>query len=75
MLGLAIQLLWLLIGVVVLCAVIWVVLYGLTNVAGLPIPPRVEQAVWFIVLLLVIIALLTLLAGGSIGSYSLHGYR
>jgi hypothetical protein len=61
-----------LIGVVVLCAVIWLVLYGLTNVAGLPIPDRVVQAIWFVVALLVIIAILTILAGGSIGPYSLH---
>jgi hypothetical protein len=31
----------------------------------IPIPERVEQAVWLIVLILVIIALLSLLAGGG----------
>ena len=72
MIGIAISLLWLLIGVVALCAVIWLVIYGLVNIAGLPIPERVIQAVWFIVAILVIIGVLTILAGGSIGGYSLH---
>jgi len=72
MIGLAINLLWLLIGIIVLCAVVWLVIYGLTNVAGLPIPDRIIQAVWFVVALLCIIGILTLLAGGNIGGYSLH---
>jgi len=72
MIQLAISLLWLLIGVVVLCAVVYLVLYGIKTVAGLLIPPRVEQAIWFVILLLVIIAVLTILAGGSVGPYSLR---
>jgi len=72
MIAIAISLLWLLIGIVVLCAVIYLVLYGIKTVAGLPIPQRIEQAIWFIVLILVIIGVLTILAGGSIGPYSLH---
>ena len=69
MIALAIELLWLLIGVVILCAVIYLVLYGLKTYAGLPIPERVEQALWFIVMILVIIALLTILGGGGIGAF------
>ena len=75
MIGMAISLLWLLIGIIVLCVVVYVVLYGIKTVAGLPIPPRVEQAIWFIIMILVIIGLLTILAGGSIGGYSLHTWR
>jgi hypothetical protein len=41
------------------------VFYVLRSVMEIPIPPRVEQAVWLIVLILVVIALLSLLAGGG----------
>lgn len=67
MLGMAISALWLLIGVICLALVLWLVLYGLKTIAGIPIPERVEQAVWFIFMILVIIAILTILAGGTIG--------
>jgi hypothetical protein len=66
MISLAINILWLLIGIVVLCGVVWLVLYGLKAIAGVPIPPRVEQGVWFIVFLLILIGALSLLATGSI---------
>lgn len=69
MIGMAISVLWLLIGVVVLCAVIWLVLYVVQSVLGIAIPERVVQAIWLIVLLLIIIAVLTILAGGSIGGW------
>lgn len=66
MIQLAIQLLWFLIAVIVLCGVVWLVLYGINTYVH-PIPPKVEGGIWFIILLLVIIAALTLLAGGTIG--------
>lgn len=66
MIALAINLLWLLLGVIVVCLVIYLVLYGIKTIAGLPVPPRVEQGVWFIVLILVLIAALSLLATGSV---------
>jgi hypothetical protein len=56
-----------LIGIIVLCGVIWLVMYGIENIAGIPIPPRVKQGIWFIVLILIIIAVLTILAGGAGG--------
>lgn len=73
MIGIAISVLWLLIGAIVLCGVIYLVLYGLKNIAGVPIPARVEQGIWFIVLILILIAVLTILAGGS--GFNLHGIR
>lgn len=73
MIGTAISILWLLIGIIVLCGAVYLVLYGLKNILGIQLPPRVEQGVWFIVLLLVIIAVLTVLAGGSgIAPFRLH---
>ncbi len=65
MIEIAISLLWILIGVVVICAVIYFVFYVLKTVMEIPIPARVEQMVWLVVLILVVIALLTLLAGGG----------
>lgn len=68
MIGLAVSFLWLLIGVCVLALVIWLVLYGLKTIAGLAIPARVEQGIWFIFMILVLIyALTTLGSGHSIG--------
>jgi hypothetical protein len=68
MIGIAIQLLQLLIGVIVICAVIWFVFYVLRSVMGIAIPVRLEQMVWLIILILVLIALLSMIAGGSISS-------
>jgi hypothetical protein len=64
MIALAINVLWLLIGIICLAGVIWLVLYGFNRFVT-PIPARLEQGIWFIVLLLCIIGALTLLAGGS----------
>jgi bacteriorhodopsin len=71
MIALAISIMWLVIYAIILAGVVWLVLFGI-NKFIVPIPTRVEQAIWFIVLLLVIIAFLTLLAGGDIGGIRLH---
>lgn len=65
MMGLAINLLWFMLYVVCLCAVVALVLYGI-NTFVYTLPELVVRGVWFIVLLLVLIALLTLLAGGGV---------
>jgi len=75
MIGMAISVLWLLLGVVILCAVIWFALYVVQSVLGIPIPERVVQAIWLVVLILVVIAILTIVAGGSIGGMSMHSLR
>ena len=66
MIDLAISLLWLLIGIICLAGVIWLVLYGIKTFVT-PIPARLEQGIWFIVLILIIIGVLSLLAGESGG--------
>lgn len=63
MIGLAISILWLLIGVIVLLGVVWLALYVVKLFAA--IPERIEQAIWAIVLILCLIGALTLLAGGG----------
>lgn len=65
MIALAIQVLWLLIGIICLAGVIWLVLYGIKHFVT-PIPERLEQGIWFIVLILIIIGALTILGGGGI---------
>jgi hypothetical protein len=64
MVELAISILWLLIGIICLAGVVWLVLYGIKTFVT-PIPARLEQGIWFIVLLLCIIGALSLLAGGG----------
>jgi hypothetical protein len=64
MIAIAISALWLLIGCICLAGVIWLVLYGI-NTFITPIPGRLEQGIWFIFLLIVVIGALTLLAGGG----------
>jgi len=61
MIELAISILWLALGIIVLLGVIWLVLYGIKIFT--PIPPRIEQLVWIVVLILILIAVLSLLAG------------
>lgn len=63
MIQMAINVLWLLIGVIVLLGVVWLALYVVKLFA--PVPGRIEQAVWAIVLILCLIGALTLLAGGG----------
>jgi hypothetical protein len=70
MVALAISFLWLLIGVVVLAGIIWLVLYGLKTVAGVPVPGRIEQGVWFIFFILILIYALTALSGS--GHLAIH---
>lgn len=65
MIGLAIQILWFLIGLIVLLGIVWLALYVIKMFV--PIPGRIEQAIWVVVLILCLIGLLTLLGGGSGG--------
>lgn len=59
--GLAINILWLLIGVIIILAVVWLAFYVIKLFC--PVPDIVEKAVWAVVLILILIAVLTLLAG------------
>jgi hypothetical protein len=66
MAAMAVELLWLLIYAIIFAGVVWLIIYGINQFIQ-QIPPRVEQGIWFIVLLLVIIAFVTVIAGGSVG--------
>ena len=63
MVGLAISILWLAIGIICVCGCIWLLLYAIK--LFVPIPGRIEQLVWVIVLILCLIYALTLLSGGG----------
>ena len=66
MLAIAISVLWFLIGLIVLCGIIYLAIYVIETFVT-AIPEKVKQGVWVIVLLLALIALLTMLVGGGGG--------
>lgn len=66
MLAIAISVLWFLIGLIILCGIIYLAIWVIESFVY-PIPDKVKQGVWVIVLLLALIALLTVLAGGGGG--------
>lgn len=70
LLSLSISILWVVLGIIVLCAIVWVALWALKQF--LPFPPVVEQLVWACVVILVLIGVLSAIAGvGPLG----HGFR
>jgi len=66
MVSIAISVLWFLIGLIVLAGIIYLAIWVIESFVH-PIPERVKQGVWVIVLLLALIALLTVLVGGGGG--------
>lgn len=67
---LSITILWLALGIMILCAIIWVALWAVKKV--LEVPPVVEQLLWAAVLILVLIGILSAIAG--VGPFG-HGFR
>lgn len=65
MLSIAISVLWFLVGLIVLAGIIYLAIWVIETFIY-PIPERVKQGVWVIVLLIALIALLTALMGGGI---------
>jgi hypothetical protein len=64
MAAMAIQVLWFLIGLIVLAGVIYLAIWVIENFI-FPIPEQVKKGVWVIVLLLALIALITVVIGGG----------
>lgn len=58
----AINVLWALIGMIILAGAIYLAIYAVNNFIQ-QIPPKVEQGIWFIALLLALIFLLGALTG------------
>ena len=64
MAGMAINVLWFLIGLIVLAGVIYLAIWVIESFIW-PIPEQVKKGVWVIVLLLALIALISVLVGGG----------
>jgi heme A synthase len=64
MVAMAISVLWFLIGLIVLCGIVWMAIWVIEQFI-MPIPEQIKKGVWVIVLLLALIALLTTLLGGG----------
>jgi len=64
MAGMAISVLWFLIGLIILCGIIYLAIWVIESFVT-PIPEKVKQGVWVIVLLLALIALIGALMGGT----------
>lgn len=62
----AINVLWFLIGLIVLAGVVYLAIWVIESFIW-PIPEKVKQGVWVIVLLLALIALISVLVGGGSG--------
>jgi len=74
MLAIAIAVCWFLIGLIILAGVVYLAIWVI-NTFVYPIPAKVVQGVWVIVMLLALIALLTIVAGGGVGGLHLPGLR
>jgi len=64
MIDIAISVLWFLIGLIILAGIIWLAIWVIESFIY-PIPERIKQGIWVIVLLLALIALISALAGGG----------
>lgn len=67
MAALAISVLWFLVGLIILCGIVYLAIWVIENFVR-PIPEKVKQGVWVIVLLLALIALITAVMGGGMPS-------
>lgn len=65
MIGLAISILWFALGVLILGCIVYVALWAVKKVV--PVPPVVEQVVWAIFIILVLIYLLMTINGTAPG--------
>jgi hypothetical protein len=64
MVSIAISVLWFLVGLIILCGIVYLAIWVIEQFIR-PIPERVKQGVWVIVLLLALIALLGALTTGG----------
>jgi hypothetical protein len=65
MTAIAINVLWFLIGLILLAGVIYLAIWVIESFI-MPIPEMVKKGVWVVVLLLALIALITAIAGGGL---------
>jgi hypothetical protein len=58
-----INLLWLLVSVVVLCLVVYVILWVIRSFVGIAIPDKIEKGIWLVVVLIILIWVISALVG------------
>jgi len=68
MAAIAVNILWVLVALVILCLVVYLAFWVLRQM-GVPIPEIAERAVWIIVLLIALIFLITALTGSGTGMH------
>jgi hypothetical protein len=68
MAGIAIGILWFLIGLIILCGIVYLAIWVVEQFI-MPIPEKIKQGIWVIILLLALIYLITILVGGGISSF------
>jgi hypothetical protein len=64
MIEMAIGVLWFLVGLIILAGIVYLAIWVIESFIH-PIPEKVKQGVWVIILLLALIALISVLAGGG----------
>ena len=64
MASMAISVLWFLIGLIVLCGVVYLAIWVIESFVT-PIPLQIKKGIWVIILLLALIALITAVMGGN----------
>ena len=74
MLDIAISVLWFLVGLIILAGIVYLAIWVIESFIY-PIPERVKQGIWVIVLLLALIALITIMTTGSISSFRFPAVR
>jgi hypothetical protein len=72
MINIAINVAWFLIGLLILCGIVYMAIWIIEQFVY-PIPEKVKQGIWVIVLLLALVALLGIIAGG--GSFRFPSVR
>ena len=65
MTGIAVSVLWFLIGLIILCGIVYLAIWVIESFI-MVIPERIKQGIWVIVLLLALIFLITALTGGGV---------
>jgi len=65
MIEIAINILWFLIGLIILAGIVYLAIWVVESFIH-PIPEKVKQGIWVVLLLLALIALITILAGGTV---------
>lgn len=64
MTGIAIAVLWFLVGLIILCGIVYLAIWVIESFV-IAIPEKIKQGIWVIILLIALIYLITAIAGGG----------